>query len=164
MIHGRIDSGTFCGTMEMATNRGPNVWRWTGLCLAAAVILPGCDMSTAQSSRAPRHAAAVQNKASARTPASAVPTAPPESGGSLIGLAEDQLIQKLGRPAAERDDQPPAKTWRYVNKNCTVDFTLYPDVQTRIYRALAYEVINNDNSAAAKRLCLAELESRPHER
>jgi len=151
--------------MGMATNCGPNMRRWTGLCLVAAVgILPGCDMSRASSSRAPRHTAAVQNKGNARVPASTAPTAAPDSGGSLIGLAEDQLIAKLGRPVTERDDQPPAKTWRYVNKNCTVDFTLYPDVQTRIYRALAYEVTNNDNSAAGKRLCLAELESRPHGR
>jgi hypothetical protein len=41
---------------------------------------------------------------------------------------------------------------------------LYPDVETRTYRALAYEVINDDKSAAGKRLCLAELEARAHDR
>ncbi len=134
---------------------GQTMRRWTGVCLAAVAVLPGCDLAPGTSVKT-RHTAAVR----ART----APTAAPTSGGSLIGLAEDELVAKLGRPVAERDDQPPAKTWRYVHKNCTVDFTLYPDVQTRIYRALAYEVTNDDNSAAAKRLCLAELESRTHDR
>ena len=135
--------------------------RWTGVCLAAVAVLPGCDLAPSTSAKA-RHTAAMHNRTS-RISASAAPTAAPASSGSLIGLAEDELVAKLGRPVAERDDQPPAKTWRYVSKNCTVDFTLYPDVQTRIYRALAYEVTNNDNSAAAKRLCLADLESRSRE-
>lgn len=144
--------------------------RWPPFCLAAIVFVSGCDYSTAGSSaKAHRHTtSAAQSRspsrtATAATPAAA-PTAAPDSGASLIGLAEDQLLARLGPPAIERDDQPPGKTWRYLNRNCTVDFTLYPDVQTRIYRALAYEVTNNDNSAAAKRLCLAELEARPRTR
>lgn len=85
-------------------------------------------------------------------------------GTSYVGLAEAQLIARLGQPSLRREDHPPGKTWRYQNRTCTVDFMLYPDVETRIYRALAYEVINDDKSAAGKRLCLAELEARAHDR
>ncbi len=86
------------------------------------------------------------------------------ASGSYVGLAEAQLVERLGKPSLQREDQPPGKTWRYQNRICTVDFMLYPDVETRTYRALAYEVINDDKSAAGKRLCLAELEARAHER
>jgi hypothetical protein len=86
------------------------------------------------------------------------------TSGAYVGLAEGQLVERLGKPSLQREDQPPGKTWRYQNRNCTVDFMLYPDVETRTYRALAYEVINDDKSAAGKRLCLAELEARAHER
>jgi hypothetical protein len=136
--------------------------RWPPLCLAALVFVSGCDLSIGDNSAKPPHRTAAghpKTTAARATPATA-PTAAPDSGASLIGLAEDQLLARLGPPAVERDDQPPGKTWRYRHKDCTVDFTLYPDVQTRIYRALAYEVINNDNSAISKRLCLAELEAR----
>jgi hypothetical protein len=143
-------------------------WSWPPLCFAALVFVSGCDLSTFDNpAKPPRRVAAAHPRPTPSRPAAApatAPTAAPDSGASLIGLNEDQLLARLGPPAAERDDQPPGKTWRYQHKDCTVDFTLYPDVQTRIYRALAYEVINNDNSATAKRLCLAELEARPHGR
>ncbi|HUK32906.1 MAG TPA: hypothetical protein VLV86_03285 [Vicinamibacterales bacterium] len=86
------------------------------------------------------------------------------SAGPYVGLGEAQLMERLGKPSLQREDQPPGKTWRYQNRICTVDFMLYPDVETRTYRALAYEVINDDKSAAGKRLCLAELEARAHDR
>ena len=145
---------------------GHTMRRWPPFCLAALAVLSGCDLSSSGNSAKPaRHtAAAVRSPSPAPASRAVGPTAAPEAGASLIGLPEDQLVARLGPPAAERDDQPPAKTWRYHNKDCTVDFTLYPDVQTRIYRALAYEVINNDDSATAKRLCLAKLEARPRGR
>jgi hypothetical protein len=146
---------------------------WPPLCLAALVFVSGCDLLPPDNPPKPRRAAAVHPRPTTTRPSapaaatptpSTAPTAAPDTGASLIGLAEDQLLARLGPPTAEREDQPPGKTWRYQHKDCTVDFALYPDVETRIYRALAYEVINNDNSANAKRLCLAELEARPHGR
>lgn len=145
---------------------------WQPLCVAAILVVSGCEgyVSPARnhqhstSAKADRrtgaNAAAAKSRSSDESAPAAIAASTTADGGAYIGLAEDELLARLGPPAAQRDDEPPGRIWSYRHKHCTVDFTLYPDVQTRVYRALAYEVINDDKSAAAKRLCLAELESR----
>lgn len=126
--------------------------------LAAIALLSGCvhDQSSVNSARQGRPTTTASrttppaDKASNQS-ASFIPA-------SLVGMDEPQLVAMLGPPTSE-DIQAPGKTWRYRKPHCTVDLTLYPDVQTRIYRALAYEVTSNDNSPDGKRLCLAELQS-----
>lgn len=156
---------------------GKFIRQWSPFCLAAVVVVSGCEgYPTGDGQVAPKRpqkATVAQVKPVSRrtvepaTLPANVQTAPQArdaaaDSGPYVGLAESQLVARLGQPSVEREDQPPGKTWRYQNKNCTVDFMLYPDVETRIYRALAYEVINDDKSAAGKRLCLAELEARAH--
>jgi hypothetical protein len=149
---------------------GPLIRRWTPFCLAAVFLISGCEGYTSSADvQKARRVAAVHKKPvrpaakAARESAQAVTPSAVSDGPPYVGLAEAQLVARLGQPTAE-SEEPPGKTWRYQNKSCTVDFMLYPDVETRIYRALAYEVINDDQSAAGKRLCLAELEARTHER
>ena len=152
--------------------RGKLVRRWSPFCLAVAVAaLSGCDVQgvldghPTQSKHARAHTKATSHRPElVSAEASPPPGNAVADGTSYVGLAEAQLIARLGQPSLRREDQPPGKTWRYQNKTCAVDFMLYPDVETRIYRALAYEVINDDKSAAGKRLCLAELEARAHDR
>jgi hypothetical protein len=119
-------------------------------------MLPGC--ASHQSVKAARQG---KSSAAAARGASPAEKTPGQSAtfipGSLIGMDEQQLVALLGPPTSEKD-QAPGKIWRYRKSRCTVDLTLYPDVQTRIYRALAYEVSSNDNSPDGKRLCLAEFE------
>ena len=55
---------------------------------------------------------------------------------------------------------PPAKRWRYRDGQCTLDVQLYPDVQTKQFGTLAYEVKSDDNTDEGKRLCLAQIQSR----
>lgn len=154
-----------CGTL---------IRRWTPFCLAAIFMISGCEGYTTAEGR-PAHKNTAQPTAVGGQPANHVAQAASETaqagtasrnmgtgGASYVGLAETQLVARLGPPSAQSEDQPPGKTWRYQNRICTVNFMLYPDVETRVYRALAYEVINDDQSAAGKRLCLAELEARAH--
>ena len=153
-----------CGTL---------VRRWSPFCLAVVAAVSGCEgYQTADGQAHKRHVAHVRPRPAPEL-ASAQLTAPsrrvvaegsPSAVAPYVGLGETQLVERLGRPSLQREDQPPGKTWRYQNKICTVDFMLYPDVETRTYRALAYEVINDDKSAAGRRLCLAELEARAHDR
>jgi len=112
----------------------------------------------------PRTAPEMATAQAAAPPRTLVAESSSNASGPYVGLGESQLVERLGKPSVQREDQPPGKTWRYQNRTCTVDFMLYPDVETRTYRALAYEVINDDKSAAGKRLCLAELEARAHDR
>lgn len=156
-----------CGTL---------IRRWTPVCLAAVFMVSGCEGYTTghvQTAHKSQRVAAVRRKPAAHpaalesvTAQAAMPVRDTqESSGGLpyVGLAESQLVARLGQPSAESEDQPPGKTWRYRVKSCIVDIMLYPDVETRTYRALAYEVINDDQSVAGKRLCLAQLEARAHE-
>jgi hypothetical protein len=74
---------------------------------------------------------------------------------NLVGLDEQQLTALLGTPT-EQEQPTPAKVWRYRKATCTLDITLFPDVQTRTYRSLAYEVTSNDNTAEGKRACVSQ--------
>ncbi len=88
--------------------------------------------------------------------ASAQPQAEPALAPvNLVGLDEHQLTALLGAPN-EQEEPAPGKIWRYRKANCTLDITLYPDVVTRTYRSLAYEVTSNDNTAEGKRDCVPQ--------
>ncbi len=78
---------------------------------------------------------------------------------NLIGKSEGELRALFGPPTSV-EDRAPGKTWRYREGQCTVDIQLYPDVQTRQFGTLAYEVKSDDNTDEGKRLCLAQLQSR----
>jgi hypothetical protein len=77
---------------------------------------------------------------------------------NLVGLDEQELRRLLGPPAAE-ENRPPGKLWRYHKGKCTLNVSLYPDVQTRKFGTLTYEVKSDDNTDEGKRVCLAELQS-----
>ena len=90
------------------------------------------------------------------------PARPASTGGpalSLAGKSETELRAMLGAPTSE-EDRPPGKRWRYRDGQCTLDVQLYPDVQTKQFGTLAYEVKSDDNSDEGKRHCLAQLQSR----
>jgi hypothetical protein len=81
----------------------------------------------------------------------------------LIGKSESEIRVLLGPPTSE-EDRAPGKTWHYRDGQCTVDIQLYPDVQTRKFGTLAYEVKSDDSTDEGKRLCLAQLKSRTQAR
>lgn len=72
---------------------------------------------------------------------------------AVVGLTEAQLKSRLGQPSAD-EPHPPGRVWRYRGDGCTVSLSLYPDVRTKVFRTLAYEVISDDNSAERKHDCL----------
>lgn len=81
----------------------------------------------------------------------------------LTGYGEAELKALLGAPISE-ESHPPGKQWRFRDGNCTLDVQLYPDVETKTFRTLAYKVRRDDNSDEGKRLCLAQLQSRVQSR
>ena len=82
---------------------------------------------------------------------------------SLAGKSETELRAMLGAPTSE-EDRPPGKRWRYRDGQCTLDVQLYPDVQTKQFGTLAYEVKSDDNTDEGKRVCMAQLQSRAQAR
>jgi hypothetical protein len=94
--------------------------------------------------------------------ASAAPVSPSSDDGSPVTFAgknESELRALLGTPTSE-EDRPPGKRWRYRDGQCTLDIQLYPDVQTKQFGTLAYEVKSDDNTDEGKRLCVAQIQSR----
>jgi hypothetical protein len=94
------------------------------------------------------------------------PARPASTGGpalSLAGKSEAELRAMLGAPTSE-EDRPPGKRWRYRDGQCTLDVQLYPDVRTKQFGTLAYEVKSDDNTDEGKRVCLAQLQSRAQTR
>jgi hypothetical protein len=82
---------------------------------------------------------------------------------SLIGKSETELRAVLGAPTSE-EDRPPGKLWRYRDGQCTLVVQLYPDVHTKQFGTLGYEVKSDDNTDQGKRVCLAQLQSRAQTR
>jgi hypothetical protein len=105
--------------------------------------------------------ASTQASASAEVSPSTPParTSPDGPAVTLAGKSENELRVLLGAPTSE-EDRPPGKRWRYRDGQCTLDVQLYPDVQTKQFGTLAYEVRSDDNTDEGKRLCLAQLQSR----
>ena len=103
----------------------------------------------------------------AATATSDEPPARPAATGSpalsLVGKSETELRAMLGAPTSE-EDRPPGKRWRYRDGQCTLDVQLYPDVRTKQFGTLAYEVKSDDNTDEGKRVCTAQLQSRAQSR
>jgi hypothetical protein len=82
---------------------------------------------------------------------------------NLIGKSEDQVRALLGPPTSV-EERAPGKTWHYRVGQCSADVQLYPDVQTRKFGTLSYEVKSNDNTDEGRRGCVAQFSSRAQSR
>lgn len=80
-----------------------------------------------------------------------------------VGLEESKVRNLFGVPVSEVDDAP-AKRLSYKTGACSIEFTLYPDVDTRTYRTLTLEVRNDDGTPKGQRICVADLKSRIEDR
>jgi len=78
---------------------------------------------------------------------------------SLSGKSETELRATLGAPTSE-EERPPGKLWLYRDGQCTLDVQLYPDVQTKQFRVLAYQIKSYDSTDEGKRMCTAQMQSR----
>jgi hypothetical protein len=74
----------------------------------------------------------------------------------LVGLDESEVQSVLGAPMLQ-EDRAPTKLWVFRNHSCTLNITLYPDVKTRQFHALSYEVISDVHTPERTRQCVAEL-------
>lgn len=80
------------------------------------------------------------------------PTAAQAAPAQLVGMNEGEVQALLGAPSLV-EDHAPGKTWRFRKHDCVLSVALYPDVQTRVFRTLSYEVTSDDHNAGAKQLC-----------
>jgi hypothetical protein len=94
-----------------------------------------------------------------------IPTAPSSPGvddvllenpDQVIGLDLAQIARLLGEPVS-RSEKPPAKVWNYVGQGCMMRIFVYPDIKSRVFRALTYEIQGTDGTPLAKRRCFTGL-------
>jgi len=92
-----------------------------------------------------------------------LPPPPAEEPGidprRLIGLSFAQMAALLGQPTLQ-SERPPAKTWTYDTASCALTIFFYPDIATREFRALTYELKTEIASEAGQGRCLRELRPR----
>ena len=130
--------------------------------------------SASRSALSPSTARATPAKAAATTRSDAKPEEPKSEEAratpardsaaatpavNLVGKSEGQVRALLGPPTSV-EERAPGKTWHYRDGSCSVDVQLYPDVQTRQFGTLSYEVRSNDNSDEGRRECVARFRSR----
>ncbi len=82
---------------------------------------------------------------------------------SLIGKSESQVRALLGPPTSV-EERAPGKAWHYRDGHCSATIQLYPDVQTRQFGTLAYEVKSDDDTDEGKRGCVAQFSARAQSR
>jgi hypothetical protein len=131
---------------------------------ASAATRPAYSPSTARA--APSKMAAPRSDAKPEEPkteeAKVAPTrdaAAATPAVNLVGKSEGEVRTLLGPPTSV-EERAPGKTWHYRDGSCSVDVQLYPDVQTRQFGTLSYEVRSNDNSDEGKRDCVARFRPR----
>jgi hypothetical protein len=122
--------------------------------------------SASRSRTAARHApkAAAPEADSVNTVAEEPSREPPkepsdEKETSVVGMDAKQVRAALGPPTS-RENRGPGETWRYRDGKCVASLRLFPDVETRDYHILAYEVTHDDNTADGRRLCMGEFRNR----
>jgi hypothetical protein len=76
--------------------------------------------------------------------------------GELIGLDLAAISRLLGQPTTQ-SDRPPAKVWSYNGDGCSLRVFVYPDINTRLFRALTYDIQGTDGTPVAKRRCFTRL-------
>ncbi len=82
---------------------------------------------------------------------------------NLIGKSETEVRALLGAPSRV-EERAPGKIWHYRDGQCSANVQLYPDVQTRQFGTLAYEVKSDDSTDEGRRGCMAQFRSRAQSR
>ena len=67
-------------------------------------------------------------------------------------MNEKSLLAQLGPPSASWDEIPGRKL-SFRQRDCLLTVTLYPDVETREFRTLTYEVSSDDHNTGNTSLC-----------
>jgi len=149
------------------TQHGRNVATARPVARPKATSVESANPGTPDPSPAATDAAAAPPAPSpAASDAAATPPAPtPPKAPSVrfTGKSEKEIRALLGPPTEELN-QPPGKRWVYRDGQCTLYVQLFPDIQTKQFGTLSYEVKSNDDTDEGKRLCLAQFQSRAQAR
>jgi len=82
---------------------------------------------------------------------------------AIVGLDRREVEARLGPPTTE-SQRGLGRAMEYRDRHCSIELTLYPEVKSRVYRALAYQVSSNDHTHQSNRACLERFAARIRER
>lgn len=150
------------------SSRSQAIWT-VGIGLLLALAAGGCSQ-IAVPPAAPSQAGLPQTgptraAASPFLPAPAKPVPPDPVQNltlpELVGLNEDEVSRLLGR-ASNRREEPPATVWEYRSRTCALSLFFYMDMESKRFRALAYDVSTTDGTKGdrALGLCLKQIMDR----
>lgn len=90
-----------------------------------------------------------------RTPS---PEPKPVEPDLIVGLAQVEVENMIGKPDAVRDE-PPATVWVYRGEQCTLDVYFYFDIKTNKLTALSYHAAppGPSEDKVAARSCLGQI-------
>ncbi|MGD9883265.1 MAG: hypothetical protein AB7F22_05565 [Reyranella sp.] len=144
---------------DVARNMRDDFTRLTSSKPAASQPKKSMPPTQSAPTQASQPATSPSRTATAAPPASPAPAPAPIGSLPLAGKSESEIRAAFGAPSAE-EERPPGKRWRYRDGQCTLDIQLYPNVETKQFTTLAYDVRNNVDSDEGKRLCMAQFQSR----
>jgi hypothetical protein len=129
-----------------------------------AVVAPPPPRPTRKPAPPPPQVAAVSPPGAGPSPApDAESASQPIDPQQVIGLDEGNAAELLGPPEQSKES-PPATIWHYVTRDCEIDVYFYLDLQSRVMRALQYEVRSNDFVDRRPERCFQQLVGEHRER
>jgi hypothetical protein len=134
--------------------------RWRPICLVGCTTLSACNFEKPEPY--PRRSSLGQHAHRAHIETHASPHAVPANEvleNAIIGRDQPQMAASLGEPVEERE-RGLGKATEYRDRNCSLEVTLYPEVDTRVYRALAYQVTSDEHTPQSKRACIERFAAR----
>lgn len=121
--------------------------------VVAASSPPPAPRPAAATRPPPEPVKPVKRPAAVKPPPAPAPVPEPASPPLRpVGMDEETLKNLLGQPSASRDETP-ARVLSYRRSECALNLTLYPDVESRVFRTLSYEVTSDDHDDHAARNC-----------
>jgi hypothetical protein len=127
--------------------------------LGSIALLSGCVAPTPYaSSRSAVWSHARYKATTPETAASSSSGSAPRLNG-YIGLDRPELQALLGDPSAEYRDGV-SERLEFHDRGCSLQLRLYPEVDSRVYRTLTFEVSSDDSVVLRERACAERFASR----
>lgn len=139
------------------------MWRIIVLAVVVAVIASGCSLgrfdpfgkADKADTRDDQEATAMAAP-SPRPKPPAPPSLPAFDPATLIGLEQAEVITALGEPK-EREENAPARVWRYTALDCEVKLFFYLDLKDEQFHLLSFETSKQNGGSDAAQRCFDQV-------
>jgi hypothetical protein len=124
-----------------------------------SVVLSGCVVGYGPPISTPGAEGPPTVRALPRRAARPAPPATAVALQQIIGLDQPEVEARLGSPVIENVDGL-TKVLEFRERRCSMELRLYPDVNSRAFRTLSFEVTSDANTPQGVRTCIRRFASR----